>query len=109
ISLREELLRTGELPEAFAPSYFTAEELRSALLAKKPLLLGYGDLYGKSSSANTTLARSFAPGPRYGGKTKPIAADLVKARAQGDQILVVTRQAARIQELLRENEIIAHV
>ncbi len=109
ISLREELLRTGELPHAFAPSYFTAEELRSALLAKKPLLLGYGDLYGKSSSANTTLARSFAPGPRYGGKTKPIAADLVKARDQGDQILLVTRQAARVQELLRENEIISHV
>ncbi len=109
ISLREELLRAGELPQAFAPSYFTADELRSALLAKKPLLLGYGDLYGKSSSANTTLARSFAPGPRYGGKTKSIAADIIKAREQGEQMLLVTRQAARVQELLREHELVAHV
>ncbi len=108
-SLREELLRAGELPGTFAPSYFTADELRNALLAQKPLLLGYGDLYGKSSSANTTLARSFAPGPRYGGKTKPIAADIVKAREQGDLTLLVTRQAARLQELLRENAMAAHV
>ena len=108
-SLREELLRAGEVPQSFAPSYFTADELRSALLAKKPLLLGYGDLYGKSSSANTTLARSFAPGPRYGGKTKPIAADIIKAREQGELMLLVTRQAARVQELLRENDIVAHV
>jgi len=108
-SLREELLRAGELPSTFAPSYFTADELRTALAAKNPFLLGYGDLYGKSTSANTELARCFAPGPRYGGKTKPIAADLVKARDQGDLTLLVTRQAARIQELLRENELIVHV
>lgn len=108
-TLREELLRAGELPHAFAPSYFTGDELRSAFQSKRPLLLGYGDLFGKSTSANTELARSFAPGPRYGGKTKPIVADLLKARDHGEITLLATRQAARVQELLRENDLIVHV
>ena len=108
-TLREELLRAGELPHTFAPSFFTGDELRSALQTKKPLLLGYGDLFGKSTSANTTLARCFAPGPRYGGKTKPITADLIKARDQGELTLLVTRQAARVQELLRESDLPVHV
>ncbi|MEZ4864316.1 MAG: transcription-repair coupling factor [Caldilineaceae bacterium] len=108
-SLREELIRAGELPHTFAPSFFTAEELRAALAARNPLLLGYGDLHGKSSSANTPLARSFAPGPRYGGKTKPIVADIVKQNEQGATTLLVTRQAARVQELLRDADMIAHV
>lgn len=108
-TLREELLRAGELPQTFAPSYFNGDELRSTLQGKQPLLLGYGDLFGKSTSANTELARCFAPGPRYGGKLKPIAADSIKARDGGDLTLLVTRQAARIQELLRENDLIVHV
>ncbi|MCB0189388.1 MAG: hypothetical protein KDE31_34190, partial [Caldilineaceae bacterium] len=108
-SLREELIRAGELPHTFAPAFFTAEELRTALAARNPLLLGYGDLHGKSSSANTPLARSFAPGPRYGGKTKPIVADIVKQNEQGATTLLVTRQAARVQELLRDDDMIAHV
>ena len=108
-TLREELLRAGELPHTFTPSYFTGDELRSALQARKPLLLGYGDLFGKSTSANTDLARGFAPGPRYGGKTKPITTDLIKARDQGELTLLVTRQAARVQELLRENDLPVHV
>jgi transcription-repair coupling factor (superfamily II helicase) len=108
-TLREELLRAGELPHTFAPSFFTGDELRSALQAKKPLLLGYGDLFGKSTSANTNLARCFTPGPRYGGKTKPITADLIKARDQGELTLLVTRQAARVQELLRESDLPVHV
>src|SRR5690606_22677082 len=71
--------------------------------------LGYGDLAGHASSANTPLARAFAPGPRYGGRTTQIASDLVKLRAAGASAILVTRQAARLPELLAENDIPAHV
>ncbi len=108
-SLRQELLRSGELPHDYAPSYFTTEELRQKLLARQPLLLGYGDLYGKSTSANTPLARSFAPGPRYGGKTKQAIGDVVQQQNEGHRTVLVTRQAARLQDLLRESDLIAHV
>ncbi len=75
-NLREELERGGELPHNFARNYFNADELRRQLLDAGPLVLGFGDLYGKTAEANTELARCFAPGPRYGGKTKEIARDL---------------------------------
>ncbi len=101
-SLRLELAHTGELPRDFARSFFGVEEVRATLTARNPLLLGYGDIAGHSAGANTPLARCFVPGPRYGGKTKQIAADLTKHRGERDAVVLVTRQAARLQELLTE-------
>ena len=108
-NLCEELQRSGELPHNFALPFFTGEELRSQLAQRNPILLGYGDLYGKNTDANTPLARSFAPGPRYGGKVKPIIDDLQKEQNQSHYTILATRQAARLQESLREADIIAHV
>jgi transcription-repair coupling factor (superfamily II helicase) len=108
-TLREELQRSGELPHNFASSFFTSEELRQKLAEHNPILLGYGDLYSKASSANTPLARCFAPGPRFGGKTKQFIADIAKQQSEGHATLLVTRQAARLQESLRESDIITHV
>jgi transcription-repair coupling factor (superfamily II helicase) len=102
-NLRQELERSGELPHAFAPSYFTADELRQKLMAQAPLVLGYGDLQGKAGGANTPLARSFVPGPRFGGKTKQIVVDVAQHQAEGHTTVLMTRQAARLQETLRED------
>ena len=108
-SLCLELQHTGELPKEYAGSHFATEEVRAALLARSPLLLGYGDLHSRSAAGNTPLARCFAPGPRFGGKTKQIGAELKKIEAQRDMAVIVTRQAARIQELLRERDMVAAV
>ena len=104
-SLREELMRSGELPRDFASSAFTRDELRERLLARDPILLGYSDLYGKTESPNTPLARNFAPGPRYGGKVKEIVRDVQQRRDAGDSVILATRQAARMQSLLSEAEL----
>jgi len=104
-SLQVELLRTGELPHGFASSHFTVDELRARLAARRPVILGYGDLYGKASSANTPLARAFAPGPRFGGKIKEIAANVVKLHNSGERVILASRQAARLNEMLREEQI----
>jgi transcription-repair coupling factor (superfamily II helicase) len=108
-NLRAELLHTGELPHDFARSTFTADELRTKLLERRPALLGYGDLYGKTTSANTPLARAFAPGPRFGGKVKEIAADLVKLHNAGHAVVLATRQAARMRDVLQEVHLTSHV
>ncbi len=108
-SMRAELEHSGELPHHFLPSFFTTEEIREQLAMRNPLLLGYGDLYGKSSDANTPLARAFAPGARYGGKSKQVVTEAIKQRDEGHYTLLATRQAARLQESLRESEITAHV
>jgi len=108
-SLRAELEHTGELPRRFERSTFTADELKAKLLERRPALLGYGDLYGKTTSANTPLARCFAPGPRFGGKAKEVAADLVKVHNAGHSIVLATRQAARLRDMLQEVHLGAHV
>ncbi len=108
-SLRAELEHAGELPRRFERSSFTADELKAKLLERRPALLGYGDLFGKTTSANTPLARSFAPGPRFGGKVKEIAADLVKVHNAGHSIVLATRQAARMRDLLQEVHLGGHV
>lgn len=108
-NLRQELIRSSELPQDFAPNYFTSEEIRTKLLERQPLLLGYGDLHGKVTSANTPLARSFAPGPRHSGKTKQFIADIVQQRQEGHRTVLASRQAARLQELLQEADLIASV
>ena len=100
--LRIELERSGELPRGFQRNYFTADELRKALVERKPAILGYGDLYSKGASANTPLARCFAPGHRFGGKTKEIAAEIVKVHNAGHSSVLLSRQAARLRDLLQE-------
>ena len=104
-SLREELMRSGELPRDFASSAFTRDALREGLLARQPILLGYSDLYGKTESPNTPLARNFAPGPRYGGKVREIVRDVQQRRDAGDSVVLATRQAARMQSLLADAEL----
>lgn len=108
-SLCLELQHTGELPRDFVGSQFATEEVRAALLARDPLLLGFGDLHSRAAAGNTPLARGFAPGPRFGGKTRQIASDLRKLHAQRDAVVLVTRQAARLHELLREHDMAAAV
>ncbi|MCC6458281.1 MAG: transcription-repair coupling factor [Caldilineaceae bacterium] len=107
--LAAELHRSGELPRDFARSYFTTDELRARLLHAKPIILGYGDLLGKSTDANTPLARAFIPGPRYAGKTKQIVSDIAKLREADDAAVLLTRQAARLQAALADADITAHV
>ena len=100
--LRVELERSGELPRGFQRNYFTADELRKVLAERNPAILGYGDLYSKGANANTSLARCFAPEPRFGGKTKEIAAEIVKAHNAGHRSVLLSRQTARLRDLLQE-------
>lgn len=107
--LQAELTRTGELPAGFASSFFDADTIQEQLLQCQPLILGFGDLYGKSHSANTALARTFVPGPRFGGETKQIVRDVAKLVESDQRVVLISRQAARLQELLMDAEIVSHV
>ncbi len=107
--LRAELERAGEVPADFESSFFTTEELRVRLLECRPLILGFGDLLGKAHSANTPLARSFAPGPRYAGKTKHFVRDIRQHVQAGSAVVLVSRQPQRLQEHLAEAEIFVQV
>jgi len=104
-NLRDELMRSGELPAGFLSSAFVPDELCEKLTACRPIILGDGNSGIKDSEKNTALARSFAPGPRYGGRTKPMVRDLGKLKEEGNSVVLLTRQAARIHSLFEEADI----
>ncbi|MFZ1756818.1 MAG: CarD family transcriptional regulator, partial [Caldilineaceae bacterium] len=102
LQLRYELSRSGELPAGFPSSFFGGEEMLAAMQARQPILLGFGNLAGQADSEASPLARSFVPGPRFGGKGKEIVQAIGKAVAAGDRVVLLTRQAARMQNDLTE-------
>ncbi|MFN2204084.1 MAG: transcription-repair coupling factor [Caldilineaceae bacterium] len=108
-TLKNELESSGELPRHFASCIFTTDQLRTAVAMAKPIVLGYGELDGAEPSQHSSLAHSFAPGPRFGGKTKQIVDYVQQRRQEGAGSILVTRQAARMQSLLQEADIVAHV
>ncbi len=107
--LRQELAEAGELPDGFASSFFKPEELLERLAARTPLILGFGDLEGRGHSANTPLARSFAPAPRYAGKIKQVRQELQRHLRAGQRALLVSHQAQRLQEELAQGGLFAQL
>lgn len=105
LQLRYELSRSGELPAGFPSSFFNGEEMLAAVQARQPILLGFGDLAGQADSEPSPLARSFVPGPRFGGKSKEIVQAIGKSLHENSQIVLLTRQAARMQNDLAEASI----
>jgi len=105
LQLRYELSRSGEVPAGFLSSFFSGEEMLAAVQTRQPVLLGFGDLAGRADSEPSPLARAFVPGPRFGGKSKEIVQAIGKAVAAGDQVVLLTRQAARMQNELTEASI----
>ncbi len=87
----------------------TLDELQTRLDAAQPIILGYGTLDGKDTDANSDLARSFVPGPRYGGKTKQIVADVAKLHARRRRRGLAHAPGRPPASLAADADIIAHV
>ncbi len=103
--LREDLLKTGELPANVRRPYFRWTELLPLIEERSPIILGYGGLDGRPVSRSSPLARAFVPGPRYGGRVRQIVQEVETERRAGGRWVLVTRQAARLVELLREADV----
>ncbi|MEI2690447.1 MAG: transcription-repair coupling factor [Anaerolineae bacterium] len=99
---QRDLVTGGDLPANSLPPHFTWAEIKERLLARGPLLLGYGDLEGRMAPAGAPLARHFTPGPRFGGQVKQIVAEVEKQHQQGQRVVMVTRQATRLGDLFQE-------
>ncbi len=99
---QRDLVTGGDLPANPLPPHFTWQQLKDPLLARGPLLLGYGDLEGRIAPAGSPLARHFTPGPRFGGQVKQIVAEVEKQHQQGQIAVMVTRQAPRLGEIFQE-------
>ncbi len=107
-SLEQDLIKAGELPANFsslAKPYFSWEELRETLLRRHPLILG-GEPKSRELGAGS-IAQVFTYGESYGGQLKRVLEGCQEMRRAGQRVVLVSRQAQRISELLADRGITA--
>ncbi|PKO22018.1 MAG: transcription-repair coupling factor [Chloroflexi bacterium HGW-Chloroflexi-1] len=102
IQLARDLAAAGDVPPDALPSYFGVAALRARLADRAPLLLGNSTFDGWAGADEAPLASAFAGGPRYGGQLRTALADIERGLKQGARVVLVSRQASRLAELLGE-------
>lgn len=91
LQARNELVANGNLPEDFPVPYISWSEIIDRLPGLHALELGPpGD---PEETTDFSIADKFRPGPRYGGRLKPLMDHLFEQVEQGDQVIIVSRQA----------------
>ena len=96
---------SGDLLMGLPPDYPSPiaepESILGQLEERGALVLG-GLLEGSDRAG---LAEAFQPGPRYGGQIKPLLDHLARLHLNGERVVMVSRQAARLAELWHERGI----
>jgi len=107
VRFRQESIVEGTLPEDFPVPYFSWSELSDAIGHKTSLALGFsGADEDPAADPSLSLASVFGHDQRFGGRLKPFVEYLLALTAQGDRVLVVSRQARRLEELWGEENIV---
>jgi transcription-repair coupling factor (superfamily II helicase) len=96
--LRAEMVRAGELPDTWPVPYIEWAELAERLQAMQALSLGYD----APPEALRLEGEGFQPGLRYGGRMTHALDDMRRLLEAGGRAVLVSRQTARLRELLRE-------
>ncbi len=99
-AVREDLLVTRELPANMQRPYFTWEEFQERLKARGRWILGHGDTEGQL--VEEPLQHLFRGAPHFGGKVRHIVRRVLDVRKEGHHVILLSRQAPRLAELLRE-------
>jgi transcription-repair coupling factor (superfamily II helicase) len=91
----------ASLPPDYPNPLFDMAYLEEELELRRLLVLGDG-AGGGQPVAYPALAGAFQPGPRYGGQVRPFLLQLQSARREGERTVVVSSQAQRLADLLRD-------
>ncbi len=114
-TLKQDLVNLGDLPANWPDPYFGWSALAAALAARRPLTLGFTPFRPEAETGEqpplTQLINSsnlfyfqhtFAPGPAFGGQVKNALPDVLNRKKQGERLVLVSRQSARLAHLLNE-------
>jgi transcription-repair coupling factor (superfamily II helicase) len=103
--LGRDLKAAGDIPTLVMPPYFTGAALAERLTARPVIYLGHTTLNtgGAPAEGDATLARHFHAGPRFGGRVRAILTEVEEPLRRGEHVVMVSRQAPRLAELLRES------
>ncbi len=90
------------LPPNFQSPIFDWEQVEPELSWWQPLVLGGGQ-GDDEERPSIDLADTFEPGPRFGGQVRPFVTHIKGALAEGERVVIVSRQAARLADIWRED------
>jgi transcription-repair coupling factor (superfamily II helicase) len=97
VERRAEQIGEKSLPEDFPIPYLTLGELQDSMSSHHTIELGSSVMV-----ETTNFAQRFTSGPRFGGQLKPLLEHLSQHTRKSERMVIVSRQAARLQELWSE-------
>jgi len=103
VGLRKDYIKDGELPTDFPIPYLTWGEIEDTLADKQAIDLGQPMEMESLPTGSTNISDSFLPGARFAGQLKPLMDTIEKISTQGEDLTIVSRQSARLQELWKEH------
>jgi transcription-repair coupling factor (superfamily II helicase) len=105
VRFRQESIHEGTLPNDFPLPYLTWSEVLDSIQSHPWLELAFAtDAETDEQTTDGSLRDVFGHDQRFGGRLKPFVEYLAALTAQGDSVLVVTRQRERLEELWREHQ-----
>ena len=102
--LGRDLKAASDIPPVVAPPYFPSDALVERLAGQPVIYFGRTTLSGNGAPCEpeSELGRHFTAGPRFGGQVRSILTEVESPLRRGDHLVMVSRQAPRLAELLRE-------
>lgn len=98
ISLRKNYLADGSIKKDHPLPYLTQAEIEDSL-SRFPII----ELGPAGFPEANELAHSFTPNQRFGGQLETFIEHIKRLNDRGDEIVIVSRQAARLKELWEQN------
>lgn len=103
IKLRRDFIKDGILTQDFPIPYLTLSEIQDHLSGLSPIELAYSATPDANNLLDTLpIAESFQAGPRFAGRLKTVMEFLLERYMAGDEVILVSRQVARLKELWDE-------
>ena len=97
VALRKDYVEDGTLPEDFPSPYLSIDQVQDSFPVARTLELGPASIENRSE-----LALRFTSNQRFGGQLRQVMEHISNQAIQGDQIVMVSRQISRLEELWKE-------
>ncbi len=101
VKLRQDSIKEGTLSPDFPLPYVTWPDLLDNLHDRAFLELGHSTSQ-EAEESEDSLSSCFSHDERFGGRLKPFIEYLASIVERGEQAVIVSRQASRLEELWRE-------
>jgi transcription-repair coupling factor (superfamily II helicase) len=103
VGLRRDYIKDSELPEDFPVPYLTWSEIEDTLADKAVIDLGQSMEIESLPPGPLNISDCFLAGKRFAGQLKPFMEHMDQLSMQGEDLTIVSRQSARLQELWKEH------